>query len=577
MSCTLRRHTNQLRSFLVILGLVCMTGILAPLSAGAVEDAPGSTVFSIPVPNYFKENASSSGDVVVWDRSQYDSGISGYDLSEKKSFNVPIPAGGIARRPRVCGDWVLFEVFFKKNSARNIFAYDRSDGSVTAVTNGKGQRSAVEVDGDIAVWEAYEPDPADYRSEDTNIYGKNLSTGETFTVTPVSGEHHSPDVAGDWVVYSDWKGGRGKSVRAFNITTKTTKTLCDWAGDQYYPRISSSGFVVWQNVRDPKHVNETTDLYGCSVNGGPIRKIAGLGVPGQSDDWRQRHRLPGRQASWGVPPSGVRPAQQHALRHLKAWQRRLLRRWDTRRHHRSALYQAGSVSTSHLGPAHRPTQLEVIADDPAIDEALDVGDDDLIADATPASLPSGFASLPAAASVSTVVVSAANDWPSTVIASSLAGRRSPLLLTWRESVPGTVLAKLAKLAPAHVVVVGGPSSVSTTAFAQLQSVVGTAAVTRVPGADDESRSLAVASIVESRPGWNGTVLVVSRGSASAALMAVPASVRKGLPLVLADSKGLSGPRSPASSPRERSVSWSWALVCRRAPSLGSGFRWARRG
>jgi hypothetical protein len=81
--------------------------------------------------------------------------------------------------------------------------------------------------------------------------------------------------------------------------------------------------------------------------------------------------------------------------------------------------------------------------------------------------------------------------------------------------------------------------VSDFAFGQLQSVVGTDAVTRVAGSGAESRSLGIAATVASRAGWNGTVLIASQGSASSALVAVPAAVWKGLPIVIADSNGLS--------------------------------------
>jgi len=189
-----------------------------------------------------------------------------------------------------------------------------------------------------------------------------------------------------------------------------------------------------------------------------------------------------------------------------------------------------------------PTEFDVIATDDSIYEAIDEGEDGIIPEPTATPVQSArrvTAAASSASSVPTVVVAAATDWPSAVIGSSLAGRYSPLLLTATASMPSAVRAKLAALAPKHVVVVGGPLQVSSKVMTQISTIVGAANVTRLDGSAAKMRSIAAAKRVAAIPGWDGTVLVCPRGSASTAFAAVPASVFKGYPLLLVDSKGLS--------------------------------------
>jgi len=523
----------------VVFAVVAASGV-GPQVACALDNVSASNVFTLPAPDTQKWYGSSCGDVVVWGEH---SGIWGYDLTQKRLFHLPVDTDlGTPNRPRISPGWIVYQVFEDVSCDQHIYAYDRSTEATFAVTSERGSQGNwergtqgnYEISGDTVVWVA--PD----QSADSDIFGKNLATGESFSVTTAPGSQGGPDIAGDWVVYTTDSAAHGRDVMAYNIKTKTTRTLCGWSADQYNPKISDTGFVVWSNTSDPRDPNATSDLYGCYVTGGAIRKIAG--GPGA-----QHNQSIGGNLI--VYLDAARPGGYSLIGYDMLSATRFGISKDVGTVYYIQGIENGTIAriyTPERSPYHStvqivcPTELDVISDGSAADESVDVGDRGLLPEPpAEAAWLARIAVSSAASRVSTVVVGSASDWADTAIACSLAGRQSPVLFTGATTVSTAVLAKLASLAPRHVVVVGGASSVSDAAVRQLQSVVGTEAVTRFAGSDPKTRSLAAAEVIAARAGWSGTVLVASRDSASSGLIAIPASVWKGLPLILADSKGLS--------------------------------------
>lgn len=524
MSSTTHRSASAAAvASLLLVGIALMAGAATPSIALAVDNVSASNVFTLPVPASQKTFASSFGDVVVWGET---SGVRGYDLSEKRSFSIPTPKEWTPPRPRISRDWIVYQAYENVSGDKHIYAYDRATEATLAVTSERGDQGNYEIGGDIVVWVS--PD----ESDDSDIFGRNLSTGETFTVTSARGCQGMPDIEGDWVVYSDFAAAHGADVKAYNVKTKATTTLCGWSGAQYFARIGSTGFVVWQYAGN---------LYGRYVTGGSTRTIAG---------GHGSQHSPSIGGNLIVYFDDARPSGYGLVGYdLLSGQHFGITKGTTASEYQIAGITDGTIARLHTPETDArltavqliwPTMLEVISDGGAVDESIDVGDDDLLPEPpVEQAWVARIASAATASSVSTVVVSASSSWSNSVIACSLAGRRSPMLLTTTASVPASVLAKLATLAPQHVVVIGGSTTISATVLRQLRSVVGTEAVTSVPGSDVKVRSLGIARIVAGRAGWNGTVLVASTGSAASGLIAVPASVWKGLPLVLADAKGLS--------------------------------------
>jgi len=507
---------------------VAVSNLGLPSLALAVDDVSGSNVVTLPVPAGQKYRASSDGDTVVWDGKL---GVWGYNNATHTLFQVPTINGWKASTPLISGDKIIFGVEDPQSYEQDIYGYDLSTDTTFVVCADPGSQGNYAFDGDNVVW------VSPNESDSSHIYGKNISTGETYTVTSGKGMQYSPDVAGDWVVYTDSSGYHGDNIKAYNLVTKTTKTLCSWTGDQYYSRISSNGFVVWQNVTNPAYPNQTMDLYGCYVTDGAIRKVAGgtgaqhsPTIGGNIIVWMDDSKPGG----YGLVGYDLLSGTRFGISKSIAW------------YYYIAGIQNGTIARLYTNydvhpysskvQLFYPTALDIISKDDASAESIRVGDDGLVPD--PASQLS-VSSLRTASVDSTVVVASADSWAYSALACVLAGRQSPVLLTRSTNASAATLAKLAELAPAHVVIVGGTSSISSAVESQIASVVGTDTVSRVAGADCTARSIAIAKVLAARQGWNGTVLVGSTSSASSGLMSVPASVWKGLPLVLASSRGLS--------------------------------------
>lgn len=84
-------------------------------------------------------------------------------------------------------------------------------------------------------------------------------------------------------------------------------------------------------------------------------------------------------------------------------------------------------------------------------------------------------------------------WPDALAASGFAGvHNAPILLTPGDSVPQSVLAEMARLAPRRVFVIGGTAVVGEGVLAQLRTVFGAGAVERIYGSDRYRTSIILA-------------------------------------------------------------------------------------
>jgi putative cell wall-binding protein/endo-1,4-beta-D-glucanase Y len=91
-----------------------------------------------------------------------------------------------------------------------------------------------------------------------------------------------------------------------------------------------------------------------------------------------------------------------------------------------------------------------------------------------------------------VYIASGQTFPDALSASAAAGAEgAPVLLTARDTVPGPVLAELARLAPKRIVVLGGPATVSEAVVTTLRGRG--AAVERIGGADRYAVSAAVSA------------------------------------------------------------------------------------
>lgn len=118
-------------------------------------------------------------------------------------------------------------------------------------------------------------------------------------------------------------------------------------------------------------------------------------------------------------------------------------------------------------------------------------------------------------------------------APAAAAQGGPVLLSLSASVPAATMTELNRLKPAKIVVVGGTSSISDAAFAQLKTLG--VPVTRLGGATrvEVSRAVADYAFPTAR-----SVLVATGWSFPDALSAAPAAAKQRIPLLLVDGKAL---------------------------------------
>lgn len=501
---------------------VVLSTVVAPLAAFAIDDVSSSTLVTLPVPSGQKARGSSDGDIVVWDNADSDT-IGGCDNATKRSIQVPSTPGWRASNPKISGSRVIYQARYHKVGyyETDIWGYDLSTESTFVVCADPGDQTNYAIDGDIVVW----AEGGD--SDSSYIRGKNLSTGEYFEVPHPTGMQMNADVAGDWVVFDN-----GTDVKAYNVVTKTLKSLCSWAGDQYYARISKTGFVVWQSVTDPARPNATMDLYGCNVNDGVIRKIAGgygaqhsPTIGGNIITWMDDSKPGG----YGLVGYDLLSNTRFGISKSVAW------------YYYIAGIENGTIARLYTDYSVRPlntkvqlfypTELDVISSADGAEESVASGDEAIQGEE------SGFpTALRVASRVETVVVAPSASWTSSTLACSLAGKRYPLLLVGSTSISDAALSKLAGYGSPKVVVAGSPGALSQTAFSQLASVVGTDSISFLEGVDTTARSIGVARTLAGRTGFKGTVIVCA--ASSAAMMAIPASVSKGVPIVIVGSRGL---------------------------------------
>ena len=216
-----------------------------------------------------KRTPVTNGKFVVWEQSdQYgNSDIYAKELSTGKLFLLPsgevvseptVPTfSGDQRKPSISGNVVVFE---SKNVSGgwDIYEYDLNkltspepSTQPTIVSGSSIQTNPVIGDGFI-VWQ-------DNRSGTSNIYVKNLATGEEFPVSPGDRFQDQPAISGGLVVWREQSVGNydifGKDLYAKDLETgKVFQVTVDPAGisaDQVAPAISGS-VVVWEDNRNGK-------------------------------------------------------------------------------------------------------------------------------------------------------------------------------------------------------------------------------------------------------------------------------------------------------------------------------------
>jgi putative cell wall-binding protein len=532
---------------------------VSPCAAFALLSSP---VTGLAPSDSYKQAFASDGMYIVYDSLASDTDVYGRigicDMAQKTETIV----SGDARNPDVANGTVVYEANRTDEegglSSQGIYAWDIATGTESVVASAPfGQYEQPRIDGHIVVYSGWED------HTQIGVRGVDLLTGRVFTVTR-NPNAYAADISNGWVVYCvlrpsvvfpDWYNALQGDIRAYEIATGRTYTLCDDIHDQRNPRIGSSGIVVWDDERNSgDYFNESdhseTDVYGCSVyncTNFPVAKRPGCQSMASVDGNLVAYCDSTTPGGYGTMGFDVLSGTQFGL-------------------------APGSVSGSGLSGGivvwgeTRPVadgSDEDVTDlyfmQPAL---LDTADDsDVYSNAVSSSqdmFPDGADS---------VVVASATSWTDELIAASLVDADGPLLVVKPDAMPAVTAAELRRLGAISATILGTTGSVSSHVQAEIDAILadnlarrtaalGATASThgvvqaesvayglhrRVMRVSGSRYALAdkVASKAAARPGWDGTVMIVSGTRSTEAMAAIPLIAARSLPVILSAPRGLS--------------------------------------
>jgi immune inhibitor A len=140
-----------------------------------------------------------------------------------------------------------------RGSGFDIYGYELSTGSVTAICNDAGDQKNPVVWGDLVVW-------VDLAHDDGDIHMADLATGERLAVADAAGSQVSPSVSGDFVVWQDSRNGNW-DIYAYRLADRQEFPVCRQVDDQTCPAVTDSS-VVWVDAR-----GEYTSIRGLRFGG----------------------------------------------------------------------------------------------------------------------------------------------------------------------------------------------------------------------------------------------------------------------------------------------------------------------
>ena len=133
--------------------------------------------------------------------------------------------------------------------------------------------------------------------------------------------------------------------------------------------------------------------------------------------------------------------------------------------------------------------------------------------------------------LATAYVATGLNFPDALVGGAAAARAgSPVLLTRPGGLPGSTEVELRRLAPARIVVLGGPNAVGEGVVAQLRTLATSGSVTRLAGADRYATAAAISAA--SFPAGVPALYVATGVAFPDALVAVPAAAKSGAALTL---------------------------------------------
>ena len=143
----------------------------------------------------------------------------------------------------------------------DVYAYVVSSGQVIPVSTAPLRQVLPDVDGDWVVWQDERNGDGDPYNHNTDIYGRNLATGEERVLSaPPHAERISPRISGRYVVWQH--GGLGTNnwdIYGYDLQTGSEFPIGIDPWPQVAPAVSGD-IVVWMDYR-----SGFADIYGMDL------------------------------------------------------------------------------------------------------------------------------------------------------------------------------------------------------------------------------------------------------------------------------------------------------------------------
>ena len=155
----------------------------------------------------------------------------------------------------------------------DIYGYNISSGKEFPICTSHGNQWSPAIAGNIVVWQDYRNASSNFKTY-FDIYGYNISSGKEFPICTEDGAQERPDISGNIVVWLDGRKGNiidtygyGNDIYdiyGYNISSGTEFPVCINPSAQYCPSISGN-IVVWEDYRNGYF---NPDIYGYDISSG---------------------------------------------------------------------------------------------------------------------------------------------------------------------------------------------------------------------------------------------------------------------------------------------------------------------
>ncbi len=278
----------RLINFFLLLLLVGCSNNTSPLQPGTALDDDGLVIDARPLTKVLVVGDASTPKLADFLRDR------NLDV-----LDVPYIRYAASDDLKIGGDYIVWSDNRNDTGDGNldIYAYQISTHQEFVVTKTPGKQWLPSVAGDYIVWE-------DYRNGSADIYGYQISTKTVFPITTAIQNQLFPQTDGVNVVWYDQRGGTADVYR-FQLAGAggSVYPVETGVGDQWYPQVGGD-YIVWQDYQ-----NGYNDVYLYQISTGTKTNITS-GTPNSS---QYQPQLQGDYVVWIDNRSGNDDIYAHRI------------------------------------------------------------------------------------------------------------------------------------------------------------------------------------------------------------------------------------------------------------------------